>query len=141
MILGAIGAAGVIVSMFLPWRDSGIYPSDIPLEFLWNRDAAGDPSMLILLIPLAVVLVVGAFVRMGAGLRLFGAVCTLLVAGVFAYQLHRVVDAFGGNFGDALDTGFYVAALGGIVAFVSGLLPTYAGTRRDYVRSEVAEEV
>ena len=35
MILGVLGAAGVIGSMFLPWRESGVYPSDIPVAFLW----------------------------------------------------------------------------------------------------------
>jgi hypothetical protein len=140
MILGAIGAVGVVVSMLLPWRDSGIHPSDIPVEFLWNRSATSDPSLLVLLIPVAVVLVIGALVPMGGGIRLFGAVCMLVIAGVFAYQLHRVVHAFGGNFGDALDTGFYVAALGGIVAFVSGLVPTAVGSRREFVRSDVVED-
>jgi hypothetical protein len=140
MILGAIGAVGVVVSMFLPWRDSGVYPSEIPVEFLWNRSATSDPSLLVLLIPVAIVLAIGALVPMGAGIRLFGAVCMLVIAGVFAYQLHRVVHAFGGNFGDALDTGFYVAALGGILAFVSGLVPASVGARREFVRSEVVED-
>jgi hypothetical protein len=140
MILGAIGAAGVIVSIFLPWRDGGIYPSDIPVAFLWNRSATSNPSLLILLIPLAVVLVIGAFVPMGAGVRLFGAVGTLIVAGVFAYQLNRTVDAFGRDLGDALDTGFYLAAIGGILAFVSGLIPSGWRTRREVVRSDVTDD-
>ena|SRR5947207_14775572 len=140
MILGAIGTVGVVVSMFLPWRDSGVYPSDVPVEFLWNRSATSDPSLLVLLIPVAIVLVIGALLPTGAGIRLFGAICTLVIAGVFAYQLHRVVHAFGGNFGDALDTGFYVAALGGILAFVSGLVPASVGTRREFVRSDVVED-
>src|SRR4029453_12526308 len=97
------------VSMFLPWRDGGVSPSDIPVEFLWNRTATSDPSLLVFLIPVAVVLVIGAFLPMGAGVRLFGAVSILLIAGVFAYQLHRVVHAFGGNFGDALAAGVHVA--------------------------------
>jgi len=141
MILGAIGAIGVVVSMFLPWRDGGVYPSDIPVEFLWNRSATSDPSLLVFLIPVAVVLVIGALMPMGAGVRLFGAVSMLAIAGVFAYQLHRVVHAFGGSFGGALDTGFYVAALGGILAFVSGLVPATTGARRELVRSdEVVED-
>ena len=135
MILGVLGAAGVIGSMFLPWRESGVYPSDIPVAFLWDRGATSSLSLLILLIPLAVVLVIGALVPMGAGVRLFGALGTLIVTGVFAYQLHRAVDALGGDLGDVLDTGFYLAAIGGLVAFVSGLLPSGWRTRREVTRS------
>jgi hypothetical protein len=135
MILGVLGAAAVIVSMFLPWRESGVYPSDIPVAFLWDRASTSSLSLLIVLIPLAVVLVIGAFVPMGAGVRLFGALGTLVVAGLFAYQLHRTVDALGGNLGDVLDTGFYLAAIGGLVAFVSGLIPSSWRTRREVIRS------
>jgi hypothetical protein len=135
MILGVLGAAGVIVSMFLPWRESGVYPSDIPVAFLWDRGTTSSLSLLILLIPLAVVLVIGAFVPMGAGIRLFGALSTLIVTGVFAYQLHRTVDPLGGDLGDVLDTGFYLAAIGGLVAFVSGLMPSGWRTRREVIRS------
>jgi hypothetical protein len=137
MILGALGTAGVIVSLFLPWRESSVYPSDIPVEFLWDRGATGSPSLLILLIPLAVVLGIGVFVPMGSALRLIGAIGVLVVAGVFAYQLHRTTDALGGDLGDALDTGFYFAAVGGIIAFVSGFFPTGWGARRDVVRRDV----
>src|SRR5262245_12906805 len=136
MILGALGTAGVIVSLFLPWRESSVYPSDIPVEFLWDRGATGSPSLLILMIPLAVVLGIGVFVPMGSMLRLIGAIGVLAVAGVFAYQLHRTTDALGGDLGDALDTGFYFAAIGGIVAFVSGFFPTGWGARRDVVRRD-----
>ena len=127
-ILGAVGAVGAIVSIFLPWRDGGIYPSDIPVAFLWNRGSTSGPSLLIVLIPIAVVLVIGVFVAMGAGVRLFGAIGALVVAGLFAYQLHRTVNAFGGDLGDVLDSGFYAAAIGGVVAFVSGLLPSGSRT-------------
>jgi hypothetical protein len=135
LILGTLGAAGVIASMFLPWRESDIYPSDIPVAFLWDRGATSSLSLLILLIPLAVILVIGAFVPMGAGVRLFGALGTLIVTGAFAYQLHRTLDALGGDLGDVLDTGFYLAAIGGLVAFVSGLMPSGWRTRREVIRS------
>ena len=139
MILGAIGALGVILSMFLPWRD-GVHPSNIPVEFLWNRSATGDPSLLVALIPLALLLVVGAFVPMGAGLRLFGGLGALVVALVFAYQLNRFVDAFGGDLGDVLDTGFYFAAIGGLLGFVSAFLPSGWGVRREVVRSDAVDD-
>jgi hypothetical protein len=139
MLLGGIGALGVIVSTFLPWRD-GVHPSNIPVEFLWNRDATGDPSLLVFLIPLAILLAVGAFVPMGAGLRLFGAIGTIIVAMVFAFQLNRLTDAFGGSLGDLLDTGFYFAMIGGILGFVSSLLPSGWGVRREVIRNDVVDD-
>jgi hypothetical protein len=119
LILGAVGAVGVIVSLFLPWRTGGVHLSDIPVAFLWDRFATSDPSLLVLMIPLAIILAIGAFVPFGARLRLFAAIGTLVIVVVFAYQLHRAVDAFGGDLGDALDTGFYFAGIGGILAVVS----------------------
>jgi uncharacterized YccA/Bax inhibitor family protein len=141
MILGALGAAGVIISMFLPWRTGSVYPSDIPVAFLWDHTTtAHDPSLLILLIPLAIVLVVGTVVPMGAGVRLFGAIATLVVVGLFAYQLHRALEALpGAKLGDALDTGFYFAAIGGVIAFVSGFLRSGWSVRRTVDREAVVE--
>lgn len=141
MILGALGAAGVIISMFLPWRTGSVYPSDIPVAFLWDHaTTAHDPSLLILLIPLAIVLLVGTVVPMGAGVRLFGAIGTLVVVGLFTYQLHRALDAFpGAKLGDVLDTGFYFAAIGGVIAFVSGFLPSGWAARRTVDRETVVE--
>jgi hypothetical protein len=53
----------------------------------------------------------------------------LVVTRLFAYQLYRVVDTFGGDPGDALGTGFYFAAIGGLLALVSALVPSRARTR------------
>jgi len=121
-ILGAVGAAGVIVSLFLAWSDPDAHPSDISAAFLWDRGATSDPSLLIFMVPLAVILVIGVFAPLGAGVRMFGAVGVLVVTGLFAYQLYRAVDAFGGALDDALDTGFYFAAIGGLLALVSALM-------------------
>jgi hypothetical protein len=133
MIVGLMGAIGVVVSMFLSWRIGSVHPSEIPAAFLWDRNATSDPSFLIYLIPLAVLLVVGSVIPGGALLRLIAGVGTLVVVGVFAYQLHRVTNAIGADFGDALDPGFYVAAIGGVVGFVSGFLPTTYASRREVV--------
>jgi hypothetical protein len=130
MILGIVGAVGIVVSLFLSWRIGSVHPSEIPASFLWDRNATSEPSFLIYLIPLAVLLAVGSFIPGGAALRLVAGVGTLVVVGLFAYQLHRVTDAIGADFVDALDPGFYVAAIGGVLGFVSGFLPTTFAARR-----------
>jgi hypothetical protein len=133
MILGLVGAIGIVVSMFLSWRIGSVQPSEIPAAFLWDRNATGDPSFLIYLIPLAVLLALGSVIRGGAALRLVAGLGTLVVVGIFAYQLHRVTDALGTGFGDALDPGFYVAGIAAVVGFVSGFLPTIYASRRTVV--------
>jgi hypothetical protein len=137
MIVGAIATIALVVSMFMSWRAGGVHPSDIPAAFLWDRQATGDPSFLIYLIPLAVLLGIGSFVRGGAGLRIVAGLLTLIVVGVFAYQLHEVTDRLGVSFSDALEPGFYVAAVAGLGGLVSGFVPTMVSSRR----SERVEEV
>src|SRR5215475_7613379 len=51
MLVGVLGAVGVILSMFMSWRTGGVHPSDVPAAFLWDRHASGDPSLLVFLIP------------------------------------------------------------------------------------------
>ena len=131
MIVGSVATVALVVSMFMAWQSGGVHPSSIPAEFLWDRDATGNPSFLVYLIPLAVLLGIGSLVRGGAALRILAGLLTMVVVGVYAYQLHEITDSLNVSFGDAIDTGFYVAAAAGIVGFVSGFLPTTLRTRRD----------
>jgi hypothetical protein len=130
MVVGVVATVALVVSMFMAWQSGGIHPSSIPAAFLWDRDATGDPSFLVYLIPLAVVLGIGSLVRGGAGLRILAGLLTLIVVGVYAYQLHEITDSLNVSFGDAIDTGFYVAAAAGIVGLVSGFLPTTVRSHR-----------
>jgi hypothetical protein len=140
MVLGAIGTVGVVVSLFLPWHDS-VHPSGIPLEFLWDKTpGSADPSLLILLIPFAIVLAVGVFAPLGAGLRAFGAIGVLVVAAVFAFQLDSLLGDVGGDVGSSLDTGFYLAVIGAILALASAFVPTTTATRHDVVETDVVDD-
>jgi hypothetical protein len=131
MVVGVVATVALVVSMFMAWQSGGIHPSSIPAEFLWDRDATGNPSFLVYLIPLAVLLGIGSLVRGGAGLRILAGLLTMVVVGVYAYQLHEITDSLGIGFGDSLEPGFYVAAAAGVVGFVSGFLPTTVRTHRD----------
>jgi uncharacterized YccA/Bax inhibitor family protein len=132
MVLGALGTIGVVVSMFLSWRTGGVHPSDVPFAFLFDHTTtAQNPSLLIALIPLAVILAVGTLMPGAAGARIVGALGVLAVVGLFAFQLHQALDAFPGTgLSDQLDTGFYVAAIAGLVALVSGFMPSGWARRR-----------
>ena len=135
-ILGFVGAAAVIVSLFLPWRTGGVHPSGIPAAFLWNRTTGStDPSLLVFLIPAAVLMVLGLWPRIGAGIRLLGAIIVLAVAGLFAYQLDRSLFT-GSNLTDVLDTGFYVGVVGGIIGFVSAFAASRTRREQEVVHTD-----
>jgi hypothetical protein len=141
MVLGVLATVGVAVSLFLSWRDGGVHPNEIPLEFLWDKGVgAADPSLLILLVPFTLILGIGAFVPFGAGLRFFGAIGVLVVAIVFAIQLDSALGDVGGDLGDALDTGFYLAVISAIIGVASALVPSGASTRRDVVETDVVDD-
>ena len=124
MVVGVIATVALVVSIFMSWQSGGVHPSSIPAAFLWDRNATGDPSLLVFLIPLAVVLGIGSLMRGGSGLRILAGLLTMVLVGVYAYQLHEVTDSLGVSFSDTLDVGFYVAAVAGVLGFVSGFVPT-----------------
>ena len=82
------------------------------------------------IVPFAIILAVGAFVPMGAGLRLFGALGVLVVAIVFAFQLDSALGDVGGDLGSSLDTGFYLAVISAIVGVASAFVPSARSARR-----------
>jgi hypothetical protein len=130
MVVGVVATVALVVSMFMSWQSGGVHPSGIPAAFLWDRHATGDPSFLVYLIPLAVVLGIGSIMRGGSGLRVLAGLLTMVVVGVYAYQLHQVTDSIHVSFSDTLDPGFYVAAIAGLVGFISGFVPTTVPSRR-----------
>ena len=142
MVLGVLGTIGVVVSMFLSWRTGGVHASDVPFAFLFDSTTtAQSPSLLIALIPLAVILAVGALMPRAAGARVIGGLGTLVVVVLFAIQLNYLVDRFpGGSVWDQLDTGFYVAAIAGLVGLVSGFMPSGWTRRRSYERDTDVDE-
>ena len=132
MVLGAIGTLGLVVAMFMAWRTGAVHPSGIPFAFLFDDGTtAHDPSILLALIPMAVLLAVGTVMPRASAARIVGALGTIVVVVLFAIQLNQQVDKFPGtNLGDVLDTGFYVAAIAGLVGLVSGFLPSGWAQRR-----------
>jgi hypothetical protein len=139
LVLGVLGAAGVVISIFTSWRSGSVKPVDIPASFLWDQHATGNPSMLIWLIPIAAVIVIGIVVPGAGVLRALGGIAALVVCALFAWELNHVADRFGQSLGDVLDTGFYMCAIGGLLAVISGAFPSgWAG--RSVNRSEYADD-
>jgi len=126
MVLGAIGTIGLVVSMLMSWRTPDVHPSGIPFAFLFDSGTtASDPSILLALIPMTILLAVGTAMPRASAARVVGSLGTIAVAVLFLIQLNSQLDAIpNANVGDVLDTGFYIAAIAGIVGLVSGFMPS-----------------
>ncbi len=125
MVLGLLGTAGLVVAMFLAWSTGNVHPSGIPLAFLFdNGTTATDPSILLALIPFAVLLGVGSVLPRASAARVVGSLGAIAVVVLFGIQLSQQIDKLpDANLGDVLDTGFYVAAIAALVGLVSGFMP------------------
>ena len=132
MVLGAIGTIGLVVAMLMSWRAPDVHPSGIPFAFLFDSGTtAQDPSILLALIPMAILLGVGTVMPRASAARIVGALGTIAVVVLFLIQLNSQLDRFpNANVGDVLDTGFYVAAIAGLLGLVSGFMPSGWARRR-----------
>lgn len=139
LVLGVLGAAGIVISIFTFWRSGSGDPVDIPASFLWDQNATGNPSMLIWLIPIAALVVFGIVIPGAGALRALGGLAALVVCALFAWQLRDMADRFGQSLGDALDTGFYLCAIGGVLALISGAFPS-GGAGRSVDRTEYVDD-
>jgi hypothetical protein len=133
MVLGAIGTIGLVVSMFMSWRTPDVHPSDIPFAFLFDHGTtAHDPSILLALIPMAILLGVGTVMPRASAARVVGSLGSIVVVVLFVIQLNSQLDSIpNANVGDVLDTGYYIAAIAALVGLVSGFLPSGWAQRRE----------
>ena len=136
VIVGWSAVVVSVVALFMSWRDPSVHADDVPLSFLWNVDStAHHPSLLLALVPLIVLLAVGATFPGAAPARFIAGLGLAAVVVLFAIQTGRLLDRIGGDLGATLDPGFYVAAVGAFLALVSGLLPSGWRSQRSVVRS------
>ncbi len=81
-----------------------------------------------------------AIVELASPARVIGGLGTIAVVTLFGIQLQQTLDKIpGANLGDVLDTGFYVAAIAGVVGLVSGLVPSGWSQRR-WTETEVPND-
>jgi hypothetical protein len=118
--LPVVGGLLLLVSAFLPWISGAGSTSalDIPIQALWDIEAADGPVKLgFALLALGVLAAGLAVIQRGPWLRrLCGSLGVAIVLG-FAAQLYRAIDASGGSVGDVFTTigvGVYVALAGAV---------------------------
>lgn len=127
--------------MFLAWHTGDVHPSGIPVAFLFDDGTtATDPSILLALIPFAVLLGVGSVMPRASAARFVGSLGAIAVVVLFGIQLNQQIDKLpGANLGDVLDTGFYVATIAASVGLVSAFMPAVR-TRGRQVETRSAVE-
>ena len=123
--LPLIGAAVLLVSVFLPWVSgfTSVNSLDIALSFLWDLNASGAPYLGWAIIALAA----GALGASGmkkpnpAMITLLGFIAVALT-GAFLFQMYRGITDSGGELGDIFDwIGFAPwVSLGGGVVLIAG---------------------
>ena len=85
---------------------------------------------------MTILLAVGTAMPRASAARVVGSLGTLAVVTLFVIQLNSQLDALpNAHVGDVLDTGFYIAAIAGLVGLVSGFMPS-GWSRRRWSRTE-----
>jgi hypothetical protein len=123
--IALIGGVLAIISCFLAW--DGYHDSfDVPLRFLWDKDATGGVKLGIPLVAVAgvVALFSVSAIEPFVFLRRLGGVALLAATALFVVQLGRRIG-WDNLSADNVDTGPYLAGVGGLLALLapSGLWP------------------
>jgi hypothetical protein len=123
--IGLIGGVLAIISCFLAW--GGYNDSfDVPLQFLWDKDASGGAKLGIPLVAVAgvVALFSVSAIEPFVFLRRLGGVVLLAATALFVVQLGRRIGWDNLSSGN-VDIGPYLAGAGGLLALLSpsGLWP------------------
>jgi hypothetical protein len=123
--IALVGGVLAVIACFLGW---GAYDDsfDVPLQFLWDKDATGGAK---LGIPLVSVAGAVAVLSLSAAepfvfLRRLGGVVLLAVTALFIVQLGRRIG-WDNMSADNVDAGPYLAGAGGLLALLAptGLWP------------------
>jgi hypothetical protein len=123
--IALIGGVVAVISCFFAW---GGYDDsfDVPLQFLWDKDATEGAKLGIPLVSIAgaVALFSVAAVEPFVFLRRLGGVALLGVTALFVVQLGRNIDWDNLSAGN-IEAGPYLAGIGGLLALLapSGLWP------------------
>ncbi len=105
--LALVGAAAVLVGVFLPWVSDALGGGngfDVPLSFLWSLQNADGVKLGVLMLVVAGAATALSFVPGTGPLRRILGLVAMAVAVVYGIQLFRLIDQLGGSAGDVLDT-------------------------------------
>jgi hypothetical protein len=123
--IALIGGVLAVISCFLAW-DGYADGFDVPLRFLWDKDATGGAKVGIPLVSVAAVVALFSLsaIEPFVFLRRLGGVVLLGVTALFIVQLGRRIG-WDDLSADNIDVGPYLAGAGGLLALLAptGLWP------------------
>ena len=134
-MLAALGGIAVAISIILDWVDftsrGALHENNATLvsfEFLFDKGTEShNPSILIILIPAAALLLLAAMLPSFRVAGVVGGVGATLVPVLYCLQVQRGLDdeLAGTRVGlfDFIGAGVYVALVGGVVGVIGSLLP------------------
>jgi hypothetical protein len=132
LILCVLGAILVIVSIFLNWADLSVgrqtftaSGTDVPIQFLWDKNTtSNDPSLLIALLPGALLIALGALNKI-RWFAIVGGLVAILVAVLYGYQVDQGLSDLPGKTGlfDFIGIAPWFALGGGIIGIIGGVMP------------------
>ncbi|MDQ6855021.1 MAG: hypothetical protein M3046_15265 [Actinomycetota bacterium] len=133
-LIGLLGAALTAVSGWLTWLTGSRIPHqcgyDTPAKFLLDSHAtAGGVTLGLVMLLIGVLGVIAAILPHGRVPAIVLGVVSVVVAGLFVYQLRLAVHELNRTahlalqVRDIIGIGPFVAAAGGVVAVIGALLP------------------
>ena len=132
-LLALLSALAIAVSTFLNWTKEGFLDptndafsgSDLSVKFLWDTDSPlADPSLLFVLLPAAILVLIGTFVPRQRWVAILGGAVAIAAAVLFFVSVGRVLSDENSPDGalDFIDIGVWVAAAGGLLAIIGSLI-------------------
>ncbi len=130
-LLALLAALAIAVSTFLNWaKENVVGPeaysgSDLSTKFLWDIDTRfDDPSLLFVLLPAAILVLIGTFVPRLRWVAILGGAVAIAAAVLFFVSVGRVLSDENSPDGalDFIDIGVWVAAAGGLLAIIGSLI-------------------
>jgi hypothetical protein len=134
LILCVLGAILLVVSIFLHWIDFSIAGRsfsangrEVPFDFLWDHKSnSEDPSLIVALIPAALLIGVGALSKV-RWLALIGGILAIVVAILFGIQADSLLkDAPSSvdlSYFEFVGIAPWFALVGGILGVVGAVVP------------------
>ena len=129
-LLALLAALAIAVSTFLNWTKDGFggaenySGSDLSVKFLWDTDSPlADPSLLFVLLPAAILVLIGSFVPRLRWVAILGGAATIAAAVIFIIQVGQALPENSPDGAlDFIDIGVWVAAAGGLLAIIGSLI-------------------